>query len=299
MQVKEGNIEDWKKAGKIGSEALRYGMKLIKPGVGMLEVTEKVEQKIFDMGGELAFPTQINFNEIAAHDCAHTNDDRVFNDGDVLKIDVGVHVNGAIADNAGSVNLGDYDDLVKATREALNAAIKVVRPGATTGEIGRVVGETIQSYGFNPVKNLCGHGTGIFKFHMPPTIPNFDSGSTYVLKEGQTIAIEPFATDGVGMIKEHGASQVFSVTGKRPVRNTIAREVLNVMKPFGPMPFCIRHLTQELSLNKVAYGLRELQRAGVVTAYPPLKEVSDGMVTQAEHSIGVFDKPIVFTNWDQ
>ncbi len=297
MNVTEGDFKDWDKSGIIAGIALEYGRKMIKPGVSMLDVTLAVEKKIKDMGGDLAFPVQINFNEFAAHDCAHHNDERVFKEGDVVKLDCGVTVNGAVGDNAVTICLNPaYDDLAKASKEALQNAIKMCIPGNTTAQIGKTIQETIESYGYKPVRNLSGHGIGIYKYHTTPSIPNIDTGKGIELIEGQTIAIEPFATDGDGMIKDYGEAQVFCMHSKKPVRSIIARNVSSELQKFRNMPFAIRQIvSSKLSENSVKYGLKELQMAGAVTAYPPLREVKGGMVAQFEKSVIVADKPYVLT----
>src|SRR3989344_7710757 len=274
MDVLEGDFKDWKKAGIIAGTALEYGRKLIKVGAKMLDVTLAVEEKIKKMGGELAFPAQINFNEIAAHDCAHINDERIFNDGDVVKLDCGVTVNGAVGDTAVTVCFNpEYEDVTKASEEALKNAIKESRPGNTTGQIGKVIEETMKSYGCNSIRNLTGHGIGIYKYHMAPNIPNFDTKGGVVLKEGQTIAIDPFSTNGQGLIREHGEPQVFCMHTKKQVRSLIARTVSKELDRFKNMPFAIRQIvSKQLSENSIKFGLKELVLAGAVTPYPPLKE---------------------------
>ena len=297
MNVLEGDFKDWDKSGLIAGTALEFGRKLIKRGTKMWDVTLAVEEKIKSLGGDLAFPVQINFNEFAAHDCAHHNDERVFKEGDVVKLDCGVTVNGAVGDNALTVCLNPvYDDLTKASKEALQNAIKMCIPGNTTAQIGKSIQETIESYGYKPVRNLSGHGIGIYKYHTTPNIPNIDIGKGVELKEGQTIAIEPFSTDGEGMIKEYGDAEVFCMHSKKPVRSLIARNVSSELMKFKNMPFAIRQVVNsKLTENSVKYGLKELQMVGAVTAYPPLREVKGGMIAQFEKSIIVADKPYVLT----
>ncbi len=299
-QPLEGNLEDWKRAGRIGSQALRLGLKMIKPGAKMLDVINAVEKYIFDLGADLIFPAQISFNEFAAHDCAHYNDERVFKQGDLIKLDCGAMVDGHVSDNAGTVNLGDYDDLVKASRDAVDEAIKLATPGRNTAEIGKKINEVINSYGYNPVRNLTGHGIGVFKYHAPPAVPNFDPGRGHILQEGQTIAIEPFATNGQGMIASFGPPQVFAQKHKKPTRNLIARDLLQMIGKRNMMPFCIRHyVNDKMPLTRVEYAIKNLERENIIESYPPLKEISNGFVSQAEQSLMVSDKPVVFTKWDE
>lgn len=287
------NIEDWKKAGIIAGTARDYGCSLVKKGAKILDVANAIEQKIFDLGGELAFPVNISFDKVAAHDGAFPNDDRVF-DKNVVKIDVGAHVNGAIGDTASTVDLtGEYKDLLQASRDALNAALEIVRPGAEIGKIGATIQEVITQKGFAPIRNLAGHGLKEYEVHASPSIPNTATGNKNTLKEGQIIAIEPFATTGDGLIQEAGIASIFSQASTNPVRDKFARKLLAEIKGFNNLPFSSRHLTG--SYAQIRMGLLHLKRAGTVREHPPLVEVAGGMVSQAEHTMIVQDEPIFTT----
>jgi methionyl aminopeptidase len=287
--------EKYIQAGKIAAQSLRYGASLIKVDGSVLEVTELVEKKVLDLGGEFAFPPQISMNDIAAHYCAHPDDDLKFKKGDLAKLDVGVMIDGYIGDTAMSVDLGGHEKLVEASRKALENAINVVRPGVTLGEVGRAIKDTITGYGYSPVRNLSGHGLGQYLFHDKPNIPNFDTGDKTILQKGQAIAIEPFATDGAGIIYESSNATVFSQMNRRPVRNPISRDILKAVESYRNMPFTTRWLVKKFPVAKVNYGLRDLQQQGIVYAYPPLPDQSHGFVSQAEHTLIVDDEPIVTT----
>ena len=166
-------MKDWKKAGKIAREALIYGRDLIRTDASVFDVVEKIEKKIFNLGGRPAFPTQVSINEMAAH-FTPIKDDLKFKKNDVVKLDVGAHINGAIGDNALTVDLGDNKELLKASEEALKQAIKVVQIGTQLREIGKTIDETISGYGFKPIKNLSGHSIDIYEQHSGTTIPNYD-----------------------------------------------------------------------------------------------------------------------------
>ena len=170
-------IEKLKKAGKIAAQVLEYGKGLIKKDASLLEVLDKIEAKIFELGGKLAFPAQISCNHIAAHHCPEEDDKTIFSD-QLVCLDVGVHVDGFIGDTAVTVDLsGKHEDLVKASREALENAIKTIKVGVTLGEIGKIIQDTIQRYGFAPIRNLSGHGLGVYEQHTKPSIPKKNSGS--------------------------------------------------------------------------------------------------------------------------
>ena len=147
-------MKDWSKAGEIASEAREYGKKLIKVGSSHLEVTKSIEAKIISLGGEMAFPTQISINNVAAHYTSLFYTDLKFKEGDVCKLDLGVHINGAIGDTAVTIDLGSNDSLVKASLNALNVAIEIAKPGVEVREIGKVIHSEITSLGFSPIVNL-------------------------------------------------------------------------------------------------------------------------------------------------
>ena len=287
-------MEDFVKAGKIASQAREYGRKLIKPGVSLLEVSDKVESKIESLGGGFGFPTQISRNVIAAHYCAHPNDETLFKEGDLIKLDLGVHINGSIADTACTIDLGDNKELLEASKNALQNAIKILRPGLPIGQIGRVVQDTITDAGFSPIKNLCGHGVGKFIVHKEPSIPNFDNGDPTELFDGQIIAIEPFASSGVGMIHEVEPASVFMQVANKSVRNPITRIILKQIQSYNKLPFTNRWFTKDFSEMKVNFALRDLLQNKVIRSYGPLKEKM-GLVSQHEHTIIIKEKPIVTT----
>ncbi len=283
-EVKENYI----KAGKISAEALEYGKSLIKKGNSLLDATEKIEKKIFELGGKPAFPVQISCDEIAAHFCPLEDDKTIF-ENQVVCLDLGVHVNGAIGDNAYTIDLsGKYSDLVKAAQKALEEALKIVNVGVELRQIGKVIHDTIASYGYNPVRNLSGHGLGLFDIHTNPTLPNIDNGDKTKLKENMTFAIEPFATTGSGVVGEKGHPTVFMMQNKRNVRSPITREVLKEIERYEGLPFAERWLQRKFGA-KTQFALRELNQFGIIHQFPPLVEVSKGIVTQAEHSILIDD----------
>src|SRR3989338_1168858 len=288
-------LEKWKKAGRLAAECLEYGRGLVKEGASLIEVSDKVEQKIFELGGKPAFPVQISFNETAAHNCASPDDKREFKQGDLIKLDVGVHIDGCIGDNAVTINLGDYNELVKASVEARDSAIRISRPGITLAEIGAEIERTIKSYGFNPVKNLSGHGLDAYGVHTHPTIPNFDNKDKFQLKQGQVVAIEPFATTGEGFIYEISEAEVFQLIVRRPVRTGFVRDILRDVEAFEGLPFAVRWLAKKHSANKVNYAMKELTKQGIIRAYPPLVERTKGYVSQSEHSVYVDEKAVVLT----
>lgn len=291
MDIRDKYIQ----AGSIASQALKYGCGLIKVDSSLLDVTLKVEEKILDLGGEFAFPPQISLNETAAHYCAEPDDEIMFKKGNLVKLDVGVMIDGYIGDNAATVNLGEYEKLVEASRKALDNALKLVEPGTEIGKIGKEIQETITGYGFSPVRNLSGHGLNQYVYHDKPSIPNVSTNDKTTLKKGQVIAIEPFASSGSGTIYETGQANIFSLRAKKPVRNVITREVLAEILKYKNMPFTTRWLAQKIALPKVNFALREMIHQDMLNVYPPLPDTGKGYISQAEHTVIVDDELIITT----
>lgn len=283
-----GGIEKLKKAGKIAAQVLEYGKNLVKKDASMVEVLDKIEEKIIELGAKPAFPAQISCNHIAAHYCPEEDDKIVFSD-QLVCLDVGVHVDGFIGDTATTIDLsGKYSDLVKAAQEALDESINVIKVGVTLSEIGKTIQEAIQKYNFAPVKNLSGHGLGKYEVHTKPSIPNFDNGDQTKIEKGMVFAIEPFASTGAGVVQDSGTATVFELSNKKPVRNPITRQVLKEIESYDGLPFTTRWLTRKFGV-KAKYALKEMEQLGMLHDHPPLADRDKGMISQAEHSILVDD----------
>ena len=293
--ITDENKADWRKACKIAAQALDYGIPLIKPGKSVLEVVEAVEKKILSLGGDMAFPPQISLDSTAAHFCPDTGDTTVF-DKQLAKLDIGVHINGWIGDNARTVDLsGEHGELVQASRDALEAAVRLFTPGTTLGTVGKAIQEAIAARGFSPVRNLSGHGLGKYIVHSPPSIPNCDTGDETQLQEGQVFAIEPFATTGQGMVIDTSNATIFSITYPKPQRDKGAMELLKHCERYNGLPFTLRWVTAILPQFRLSLALRSLRMTGAMRDYPPLVEKTRGLVSQAEYTVLVKDKPEVLT----
>lgn len=296
MNFLEINIEDYKKAGKIAVEIREFAKTLVKIDESLLEVTELIEQKILELGGKPAFPIDMSINNIAAHYSAVENDQTLFKENDLVKVDIGVHINGAIADTAISVDLGNNRDLIKAAEKALEEASKLAKPGIKIYEIGEVIQDIITGFGFSPVRNLAGHGLELYKLHNKPNIPNVNNGDKNLLKENQVIAIEPFATNGVGLIIDGKPSEIYELINKKPIRNSSSRKILYfIEKEYKTLPFNKRWLLKKFNKIEVNLSLNLLERENILHQYSILPEKGNGIVSQAEHTIIVKDKPIIVT----
>jgi len=276
------------KAGEIARQVKKEVSTMIKPGAKLYDIAEFVERRIVELGGKPAFPCNLSINEIAAHYTPYKGDDSVLKEGDYLKLDLGVHVDGYIADTAVTFRVGmEEDDLMAASKEALENAISVIRAGVKISEIGKVIEETIRGYGFNPIVNLSGHKIDRYKLHAGVSIPNiYRPNDSYVLKEGDVIAIEPFATTGAGQVIEVPPALIFMHIRDRPVRMAQARRLLmHIKKEYNGLPFAYRWLQGFMPEGQLKLALAQLDRVGAIYSYQILREVRGGLVSQFEHTV--------------
>jgi methionyl aminopeptidase len=174
---------------------------------------------------------------------------------------------------------------------ALENACNSIKVGMKVCEIGKIIDTTIKSYGLHPVRNLAGHGLGIYKVHMPPTIPNYDDRSTAIIKPGMTFAIEPFATDGEGYIYEVDPARIYAFTANKNAKSVEAKNLLIKIKALKGLPFSLHEILDEnFTLELTIKGIDELMKIGAIDGYGPLIEETGGMVAQFEHSVLVDDE---------
>lgn len=289
-------MSNLEKAGEIAIEAKEFGGKLTKINNSLLDVTERVEEKIIELGGRPAFPVQISLNEMAAHNNPSRDDKTVFKEGDLVKLDIGVSIDGEIVDTAISINLGDHKKLIDAAETALEEAIKITDIGTPLWKIGEVIESTIKNFGFNPIKNLSGHSIEPYKIHAGITIPNFNNNDNRKLKKGQVIAIEPFATNGIGLVKEGKKAEIYEIVNMKNVRDSISRDVLkHIIENYKTLPFAKRWLLENLPEFKVNFALRTLEKEGILQHHNQLPEKTNGIVSQAEHTLLIDNRVKILT----
>jgi len=272
-------------AGKIASKAKDYARDLIKPGMPLLEIAEKVEQHIKDNGGELAFPINLSINEIAAH-YTPSHDDNTLAYG-LLKVDLGVQIDGWIADTAFSLDLEGSNEskkLIDTANAALENAKSITKTGISTDEIGKEIHRTVMSANLNPIVNLSGHQIDQYDLHAGITIPNINDEKNQILSPG-IYAIEPFVTEGNGKVHDGKPSGIFLLIDSKNVRSPIAREVLEyIIDEYGSLPFCARWLVKKFN-TKALIALKQLTEQGNLHQFPQLIESSRRKVAQAEDTI--------------
>ncbi|MCK9587246.1 MAG: type II methionyl aminopeptidase [Methanothrix soehngenii] len=278
-------LDNYRKAGRILAEVLQEAKPKVDVGVPLLEVAEFVEEAIRSKGGLPAFPCNISLDRSAAHYTPSPKDESVFAEN-MVKLDVGVHVDGYIADAAITIDLSGHEDLALASQAGLDAALELVGPGVSTADIGKAIEEAIVGYGYKPVYNLTGHGLSRYIAHDLPAVPNKRMDKGVTLKEGDVIAIEPFATNGSGRISEAPITEIYGFSGSRPQRLPAARALMKeIVESYKTLPFARRWLKAE----RAEYALMHLVRSGAVHGYPVLWEVEGALVSQAEHTVLILE----------
>lgn len=281
VDLNSEKYEKHREAGAILAEVREETAARVEVGASHLEIAEFAEDRIRELGGEPAFPVNISIDEEAAHATPKPDDESVFGE-EMINIDIGVHIDGWLADSAFTVDLSGTPDLVDAVEEALEAAIEIIEPGIETGVIGREIETTIDGFGYNPVVNLTGHGLGHWEQHTTPNIPNRAVSQGVELEVGDTVAIEPFATDGGGKVTEGADEEIFALDREGSVRNRQAREALEqIVADFKTLPFARRWLTTD----RAQMALRRLKQQNIIHGYPVLKEDDGFLVSQAEHTV--------------
>ena len=274
-------------AGEIAAKVMKRALRKVREGRKLLELAGFVESEIEKLGGRPAFPVNISVNEIAAHYSPTAWDEATFAEGDLVKLDIGVHVDGYIADIARSTVVGGgRNELISASEEALQRAIELIKPGVMTNEIGAVVEETIRSRGFKPVENLTGHKLSRYSLHGGVTVPNVRTRHGDVLREGDVFAIEPFATSGAGRVVDENEAIIFRYLKDRPLRLKESRVILAYAREhFGTLPFAERWVAHLAPKHRLQLALRELAYSGAIYAYKILREKNRAPVAQAEHTV--------------
>ncbi|ODS41979.1 MAG: type II methionyl aminopeptidase [Candidatus Altiarchaeales archaeon IMC4] len=287
-------IEKYMKAGKIASDVRQWSMGLIKEGAPAIDVADKIEARILELGAHIAFPTNVCIGDVAAHYAPKLNDKTEI--GGVVSIDLGVHVDGFIADTAYTVDLsGEYKKMLKANEAALSRAISLVKPGVSVCEIGRAVQETITGAGFRPIENLTGHEVKQYELHAGLSIPNVPVPYDRRIKEGMVIAIEPFATDGAGRIVEGKHAEIFSLIAGKPSRIPESRTLINLLQERHGLPFAAHWYAKRINPLKLTLAIQDILSRGALKAHPVLHEKEEGTVSQFEHTVMVTKDGCVVT----
>jgi methionyl aminopeptidase len=293
--LQKEELAKYMEAGAIAGKIRADMQKSMKAGDNLLSVAWKIEDAVSKAGAKPAFPVNISINEAAAHYTPPVGEQRIVGKGDLVKVDIGTHIDGYLADLAFTW-CSEKNPLVKAAQDALDAGIAVIRPGVTISQISAAIYGSIEKSGFGPVVNLSGHGVGRYDFHGKVSIPNVPNDNSYAFREGEVLALEPFVAASAVHVDESGPAEIYQFVQRRPVRMPEARRVLELAeKDFSGFPFAKRWLSGKVPPLRLNMALIELERCGAIRSYPVLKDMQGRKIAQAEDTIIVAEKPIVTT----
>lgn len=204
-------IKTMEEGGEILAKILREVKKIVKPGISTKELDKVAYDLVLRFGAK---PSFLGYKKFPASLCVSVNEqivhgipsNRVLLGGDIVTLDFGVLYKGFHTDAAITLPVGKIDrklnDLIKATRKALELGVKEIAPEKSFGDIGFAIQDYARRRGFNVIKELCGHGIGR-EVHEDPEVLNFgEKGTGPKIKEGMVFCLEPMLTMGKWRIRE-------------------------------------------------------------------------------------------------
>lgn len=288
------SLDNYIRAGQIAAQVRENARKKNHVGRTLYEICDSIESEINERGGKPAFPVNISLNEIAAHYTAEPDDQIVIKDTDVIKIDLGVHIDGYVADTAVTITYDSkYDQLIKIAELSLYEATKIAKCTTKSSEIGKTIENTITYNGLKPIQNLSGHSLEQYVIHAGKSIPNIKTyGPSFSLMPNQAYAIEPFVTtkDGLGIVYEGKIRNIFSLVSRKPTKNKDTDEfIIYLWNRFKTLPFAVRWLVNDFAESKAREMLEYLIKKKNIRSYPILVEGNNKVVSQAEHTVFILE----------
>ena len=307
-RLNEDFLTDYRHGAEVHRQVRQWAQKAIKPGMGLIEIAEGIEDGVRALTGHwgleegdsliagMGFPVGLSRNHCAAHYNPNAGNKMVLEQKDVLKVDIGVHVNGRIVDSAFTLTWDPvYDDLLAAVKDATNTGVREAGIDVRMSDLGAAIQEAMESYEVTlggttyPVKairNLNGHSIHRYSIHGDKSVPIVKGGDQTKMEEGETFAIETFGSTGKGIVRDDMETSHYAKLADAPqvpLRVSSAKSLLNTInKNFGTIPFCRRFLDR-LGQEKYLLGLNHLVSSGIVQAYPPLCDIKGSYTAQFEH----------------
>jgi len=295
------DTKDWKfiqekliEAGQIASEALAYTCDLVEAGESLLAIAEQGENHIRTLGGQPAFPINLSIDHHAAHYTPPANDATCIPEQALVKVDLGAHVDGYIADNARTILVGDDDNLrrlIIAAEAGLQAAIETIRAGLRVWNVSKAISAAINKHQARPIENLTGHSIDAFNLHAGVSVPAIARSSDRLtsprLLEHMVVAIEPFTTYSRNpQVDNLQPGHIFGFSPSRNPSSSELRSLFSQMKvKFAQLPFASRWMQEFVEPDQIAPILRRLEKEKCIHNYPVLGLNDRSSIAQAEHTL--------------
>jgi len=282
-------LNKFRRSGRILRETREELKGYVHENMRVIDVCEHAEQLIRKKGGKPAFPCNVSIDEVAAHYTSPPNDGKMIPEKAVVKVDVGAHVDGYVADTAVTVCFNpEYLSMAETAETALKAAVENIGPGMSTSKLGGIIEKTIKSRGFKPISNLTGHQVGRFLVHAGTSLPNVSHVFSSTIRLGGVYAIEPFVTlkNAAGRVEDDKESTIFRFVKSRSQKNPHTKQLLKYIEEnFRSLPFAERWLQHVVPDKYYREAFNELLRSKAIMDYPIFVEVSRKPVAQAEHTV--------------
>jgi methionyl aminopeptidase len=285
----EEALQKFRLSGKILRETREEMRGFVHENMPIIDVCEKAEGLIRQKGGKPAFPCNVSINEVTAHYTSPPGDKSMIPSNSVVKVDIGVHVDGYVTDTAFTACFNpEYEGMTETAKLALTAAIETVEDNVSPSKIGGVIENTIRNRGYRPIENLTGHSVGRYLIHAGTSIPNVHQVTLGKLHAGELYAIEPFVTvrEAGGAVEDAPQKTIFRLVKPKSAKSPDAKQLLRYIEEnFRTLPFAERWIIGVLPQKQHASAFKDLLTSKAVTAYPVFVEVTRKTVTQAEHTV--------------
>ncbi|MHA2231768.1 MAG: M24 family metallopeptidase [Candidatus Hodarchaeales archaeon] len=271
-------------AGKIAHEVHEEIKPMVKTGAKILDIVQKAESLIYNKGARIGFPTNISLNNYAAHYTSPWEDPTAIPDTSVVKVDIGVHIEGFIADTARTYIIGSNQTGLKLKEAAIagfNAGIEQIAPGERLAKVGESCEEAINQLGFLPIRELSGHLLERYELHSKKRMPNITlshdkAGAEGLIELDEAYAFETFASSGIGSVHD--------IQNRRYIYSLFVKDDGAPIRVRG-LPFAERWVLEKLAASKGRCAMVQLYRAGAVHAYHVLADTKESLVAQHEHTL--------------
>jgi methionyl aminopeptidase len=291
-EEKQLKNDSLRKAGSIAQEVKKFIKSKIAVGAKGIDIVNAAEAKIAELEGACAFPANLCINNIAAHYTSPIKDDELtIKEGDIVKFDMGVHIEGYIVDTAFSISFSEepaLENIVTASEVAVQKAISMAKPEVNTKDIGKEIEKIVKGFKYNPIKELGGHQIERWTVHGKKSLPELGSQGGDKMEEGDVFAVEIFASTGEGSVHNTKYSYIYGLNphiGRVPLRRKASKQILGfVNKNYKTLPFAERWLAKEFRIG-VIFGLQELAQTGKLRTHYVLSEQKGEYVAQSEETI--------------
>lgn len=297
-------LEYHRLAGTISKDIEPFARSLVKVGAKIIDICDKIEEKILEKTGSkggMAFPCNVSINHIAAHYSSPPGDTKEIKEGDLVKVDYGIHMDGHISDYAFTISFNpEYEKMIEVASQAVKAVVSAVKPEAKTNELGAVAEKIAKENGYRTIIDLSGHQLEQWELHGNKVIPNYAMPSGAKMEENEVYAMETFITTGSGNIHDMSTCHIYQLLPARMLpRTPPARKILKAIgNKYKTLPFAKRWLAKEVGFG-YNLGLRELTRLGLLHEFHPLAEnKKESVIAQREVSFIVTSEGAEVFNLD-